>query len=141
MKQIKQIVILIYMMVLCGCSHLNSDFQCPMKPGVRCESLDQVDRQIDQGRIGKINNSVKSNFSNVQLVSATTPITPLPIYYKGDVRANCSKPLRYGETVMRVWVAPFEDTAGNYHQESDIYTVVKPAHWINYPFKESADEE
>lgn len=137
MGKLKQIVILIYVTsLLIGCSNLNSDFQCPMKPGVRCESLDQVNKQIDQGRIGK-------NVSNhSQSVSSNTIMMPsLPPYYKGDVNVNMSEPLRYGETVMRVWVAPYEDTAGNYHQESDIYTIVKPAHWINTPFKESAGEE
>src|SRR5579872_3289212 len=136
MRQVKQIVILIYVMgFLAGCSSLNSDFQCPMKPGVRCESLDQVDRQIDQGKIGK------NVFSQPESVSANTATGLLPSYYKGDVSINGLEPLRYGETVMRVWVAPFEDTAGNYHQESDIYTIVKPAHWIDSPLKESAGEE
>jgi len=137
MTKIKHIIYLTSMtLLLNACTSLNSNFECPMKPGVRCASLDQISSMVDRGEIGK--SSLKSPIP----YSSTIAQTSSPSYYKGEFSLSNHEPLRYGETVMRVWVAPYEDTVGNYHQESDIYTIVKPAHWIGYPPKElNGDEE
>ncbi|SRR5579883_1054164 len=135
MKQIKIILILtLCSSLLSACCSMNSEFECPMKPGIRCESLDQVNARVDRGEIGK--SSLSSS-----CVKCTNSISRCPLFYKGGMVRGGREPLRYGETVMRVWVAPYEDTSGNYHQESDIFTVVKPAHWIGYPPKESKMDE
>ena len=42
-------------------------------------------------------------------------------------------PVRYGETVLRVWIAPYQDKDGNYYQPVTLYTVVKGGHWIGAP--------
>jgi type IV conjugative transfer system lipoprotein TraV len=49
-------------------------------------------------------------------------------------------PLRYQETVLRVWVAPYEDKEGNYYQPTTLYTVVKPGHWVGNPPKAVSDD-
>lgn len=121
--------------LLNACCSLNSEFECPMKPGIRCESLDQVNARIDRGEIGR------PPLSSTPCCGKANNLTPTPVAYKNEINIGKREPLRYGETVMRVWVAPYEDTAGNYHQESDIYTVVKPSHWIGFPPKESNEEE
>lgn len=128
-------IFLIYLMstVLTGCSSLNSEFECSMKPGIRCESLDQVNSRVDNGEIGQ---------SNLKMTRMDVPVTngngatnyPL---YKDSACLSQREPLRYGETVMRVWMAPYEDTSGNYHQESEVYSVVKPGHWIGQPPKQT----
>lgn len=134
----KLILILPVIILLSGCAEMNSKFDCPMKPGVSCASLDQVNAKVDRGEIGSspmpestYHASVKnSSFSRTRLIE--------PAYFTSpDVR----KPLRYGETVQRIWIAPFEDKSGNYHQESDIYTIVKPGHWIGYPVKSINNDE
>ncbi|MHB1948908.1 MAG: type IV conjugative transfer system lipoprotein TraV [Gammaproteobacteria bacterium] len=136
MSQSKIVLIIISAMLLNACSSLNSNFECPMKPGVRCESLDQVNAQVDRGEIG---NACPSCVTLRQPISY--PNKTSSYFYKNEINLRNREPLRYGETVMRVWVAPYEDTSGNYHQESDIYTVVKPSHWIGYPPKESNTSE
>ncbi len=35
-----------------GCAEADSKFDCPMKPGVSCSSLDQVNAKVDRGEIG-----------------------------------------------------------------------------------------
>ena len=45
------------------------------------------------------------------------------------------QPVRYGETVQRIWIAPYEDTEGNYHQDSFMYSVMKGGHWKGNPVK------
>jgi len=122
--------------VLFGCSEMNSQFDCPMKPGIRCESISSINARVDRGEIGHTK-------------SISTPnnkMPAMPIYKDSSIGRYHylarGEPLRYGETVQRVWVAPFEDKQGNYHQESDIYTVVKPGHWIGTPLKEiNAEDE
>lgn len=133
--KIISILMLITLLLNACCSNLNSDFECPMKPGIRCESLDQVNARVDRGEIGK------PSLSSTPCCCKANTLIPTPVVYKSEINFRRGEPLRYGETVMRVWVAPYEDTAGNYHQESDIYTVVKPSHWIGFPPKESNEEE
>ena len=42
-------------------------------------------------------------------------------------------PVRYGEGVMRLWIAPYEDTDGNYHQANRVYSVVQEGQWMHNP--------
>lgn len=117
---------------LSGCETTNSNFDCPMKPGIRCESLDQVNAHVDRGELG-----------NEELNRTPIYITPIQEQQNHHCTyANClqRKPLRYDETVMRVWIAPYEDREGNYHNESEVYSVSKPGHWIGYPVKELGSE-
>lgn len=115
--------------LMVGCSSLNSQFDCPMKPGVRCENIDSVNARVDRGELGQANIAYppieyKSNF-----------------HYSRNHYLSKEHPLRYAETVMRVWIAPFEDTAGNYHQESEIDTITKSGHWAGHPLKGTVGDE
>jgi conjugal transfer pilus assembly protein TraV len=51
------------------------------------------------------------------------------------------EPIRYGETVQQIWLAPFEDTAGNYHEPSIVYIILQPPHWIGVPTKAIVSED
>lgn len=128
MKEIAIIILLTSF--LCGCSGISSQFDCPMKQGIRCESIDSVNARVDRGEIG--GGTIMSPVSS----SSAQPISYKYPAYSGFSSFKNGEPLRYGETVMRVWVAPFEDKEGNYHQESDIYTITKSGSWIGAPLKE-----
>jgi len=133
--KIINLIILLQTILLTACSSLNSSFDCPMKPGVRCENLDQVNAQVDHGELGASNINTTSQHPSVQdMMNDKSPSS-----YKEVGYLQKGEPLRYDETVMRVWIAPYEDLSGNYHQESDIYSVVKPGHWIGYPPKKSSE--
>ncbi len=125
------------MILLSGCAEMNSKFDCPMKPGVSCSSLDQVNAKVDRGEIGS-STTEPTDYTSVKNNSFNQTQSMKPVYM---VSPSVRKPLRYGETVQRIWIAPFEDTSGNYHQESDIYTISKPGHWIDYPVKSINTEE
>lgn len=117
------------LLALTGCAGMNADFTCPMKPGHMCRSLDDVNRLVDQGNVGSNTDAIsesKSSAKNSQHVQ--DDVTPYPIAIP-----NLGDPLRYGESVLRVWVAPYEDKAGNYHQPSVMYAVVHPGHWMGSP--------
>lgn len=128
-------VLLVASSLLTGCAGLNSKFDCPMKPGVMCESLDKVNTQVDQGVLGGSEGSdcptCHAHSASASQVSVNPNFrTPYPM-----AAMNPGDPVRYGETVMRIWFAPFEDKDGNYHQPNIIYTVIKPGHWIGQPVK------
>lgn len=38
---------------LSGCADVNSNFQCPLMPGVHCKSLDQINRMVSAGELGR----------------------------------------------------------------------------------------
>ena len=126
-------LILISLIGLVGCSSsLNSAFDCPLTPGVVCKSLDQVNAAVNRGELGKdscigkncISNKSKNNRTTTNIFS-----TPYPMIMK------TGEPLRYGERVIRVWIAPYEDDVGNYHQGTIINAVAKKGHWIANPPK------
>lgn len=136
----KIIYMMILMIFLPGCAEMNSKFDCPIKSGVRCMSLSQVDAKISQG---KISHSAADESNNNRNHFNTNELT-YPSSQKNIVSTKqgvLKTPYRSHETVQHIWVAPFEDIAGNYHEENHIYTVTKPGHWINDPVKEINDTE
>lgn len=124
MKPRYRMWLIMTIVLLSGCSGMNANFDCPMKNGVRCESLDQVNARVDRGDIGR---------GEMQSVSLqATQQNPVNRHVQARL-VVAGEPLRYGETVQRVWIAPYEDTSGNYHQESEVYTVARPGKWIGNP--------
>lgn len=118
------------LLLLSSCAEMNSKFDCPMKAGVSCESLDQVNERVDRGEIGSAKEM--AGRSTLQTMSYDPlPQTPCASFGK----CSTHPPLREGESVQHIWVAPFEDQSGNYHEDSSIYTVVKEGHWISRPLK------
>ena len=111
---------------LSACSSMNSSFDCPNKAGVSCKSLDQINGMVDSGQI-----QGRSSMGGSELANNSSQFEGYPnvaAYYPGA-------PIRYGETVQRIWLAPYEDTEGNYHQDSLMYAIVKRGHWIGSPQK------
>lgn len=120
------IFITIAVVTLSACSSMNGSFDCPNRAGVNCKSLDQINGMVDAGEIHEdINATERDDSFNKKEFDA----------YPNQVTYQPGTPLRYGETVQRIWIAPFEDTEGNYHQDSVMYAVVKGGHWIGSPVK------
>lgn len=111
---------------LSACSTMNSSFDCPNKAGVNCKSLDQINGMVDTGQIRGQSDIGGSSLDVNSPVFEAFPVTTS--YAPGQ-------PLRYGETVQRIWVAPYEDSEGNYHQDNLVYAIVKGGHWIGKPVK------
>lgn len=117
-------------LLLTACSSMNSNFDCPNKVGVLCKNLDQINEMVDRGQIQGQSHTVSNTARDTSTASTFQPFMTVANNYSGA-------PLRYGETVQRIWVAPFEDTEGNYHQDSVIYAIVKEGHWLGQPIKAS----
>ena len=44
-------------------------------------------------------------------------------------------PIRSSEHVQQIWIGPFEDTDGNFHEPSYVYKVIKQGDWVGEPVK------
>lgn len=117
---------------LSGCASKNGDFTCPMAPGHLCSSLDEVNTMVDQGRVGGSNSSIASAATVAQMAAADVTGYPIGTMQPGD-------PLRYGESVQRIWIAPYEDQDGNYHQANTVYSIAQPGHWLGSPPRATED--
>lgn len=119
----KTLFTLFICLCLTGCASMNADFECKMKPGVKCTGLDDINKMVDQGKLGNkrtVNEKADANaFGNFS--------TPFPMTIKAG------EPLRYGEQVIQVWIAPYEDTGDYYHQQSYLNVIAKTGHWIGDP--------
>ncbi len=134
-RQMKKIVVVLPLLILLSsCAEMNTQFDCPMTSGIRCESIDSVNSRVDHGDMGRLSTSSASD-KNRQAMPVYKNVLPVTPKYSAK-----NAPPRSRETVQHVWVAPFEDKEGNYHQESDIYTVTKPGSWVGAPLKETNDD-
>lgn len=123
------VLLIILAFFLTSCSSMNSSFDCPNCAGVMCKSIDQINGMVDSGQIRGRTQTPNENISSNS--SPNTEFQPYSVtsgFYPGA-------PLRYGETVQRIWIAPFEDTEKNYHQDSYMYAIIKDGHWIGQPVK------
>ena len=124
--------------LLTGCTGMASDYNCPngMGEGAKCRSLSAVNKMVKQGEI-KPNDKADS--------ASVTPIEGQVNYKNGyNIETpTAGEPIRYGDQIQRVWIAPFRDKDDNYYEGSYAYVVVKKSHWIGQPLEaiQSDDEE
>ena len=108
---------------LTGCSMIGLDaqksFSCKAPPGIGCSSLS-----------GVYANAVAGNLPD----STSRPAT---VYGKKDQGKSTvvgeapatGAPLLSEPTVLRVWIAPWEDSRKVLHDQSFLYAVAEPGHW------------
>lgn len=111
-------------LTLTACSTMNSNFDCPNKAGVMCKNLDQINSMIDSGQLPQ---NPKVGY---QKIDTSVYRDSRFQYYFDQPESYSRKPLRKKETIQRIWIAPFEDQEGNYHQASYLYTIIKSGRWI-----------
>lgn len=126
MKQnVAKIIGVITIFSLSSCTTMNAQFDCPNQAGVSCQSLDQINRRVDNGEIkGRMSSATgtlyamprQEEFSSAEFLSK---------------KSNLQIPLRSRERIQRVWIAPYEDSEGNYHEASVLYEVVQGSHWMS----------
>lgn len=121
----KLFFLLLPSLFLSGCVAMNNDFDCNKIGGIRgCVSLDEVNSMTDQGTLGQKQSSKTTNTTTNRNISG---------YLNGI--PNIGEPVRFGDTIQQVTIFPYEDTDGNYHEASVIYSVLKQSHWIAHPPK------
>ncbi|WP_430732438.1 type IV conjugative transfer system lipoprotein TraV [Vibrio vulnificus] len=132
-KPIKSKVSMIWVsaLLLSGCTSIGSDeYSCSGIPdGVQCMSARDVYAATNDGTIprsvkpgedpvsGEIANSLSTGDSVID--NYVTPRLP-----------NRPVPIRTPAQVMRIWVAPWEDTNGDLIVTGYVYTEIEPRKWV-----------
>ena len=133
------VVISILSIMLSGCMGIGSSFDCNMDSGGRCAPMYQINRMASRGSFSssetatdkpyEINKSMfalKKGSSAKQNILGETPSSSNSLR-SNPLRSNL---LRSNEKTQQIWIGPYEDANGNYHEGSNIYTVVKKSEWI-----------
>lgn len=129
-------------MALVGCASAGSStFSCPSPSTGMCSSVGTVDTMV---KTGQLNNTSNQSSANTQSASVNTGndatgsfgnfSTPFP-----DSVITPGAPLRIQEQIMPIWIAPYQDKEGNYHDAATLYTIVHPGTWAGNPVPEVAD--
>ncbi len=131
-KLIKIIPAIALIVSVAGCTGMNGNFGCNATAGDSCSSVSEINAKADAGYYAN-QNSASQPFSYKQ--TNTSPggyqgVTPLP-----------GEPVRFGERVQRIWLAPYQDSANNYHEPSYVYTVLQQPHWLGLPANEIDNSE
>lgn len=93
----KKLMFLIPVLMLTGCSTYQEGFDCAAVPGVGCKSITQVDRLIDQGKIG---------------VDEALPF---------ESKSLNPQPLSPRAKGVQAWLAPYEDENGTWHDSQTLF--------------------
>jgi conjugal transfer pilus assembly protein TraV len=120
-------ILLIALSSLGGCAGMNSEFACNARAGDSCTPVSVVNKNAEAGRYDNINNA-SAQQSHTFVSQLNYPIKPQNVKYSSLI---ANEPIRLGETIQRIWLAPYKDTEHNFHEESYVYIVLKKAHWID----------
>jgi len=117
MKETFGVIILLFLFILLtGCSSTGKHSDCHLSsagPDGKCDS--------------------------VSLINATKNAKDGDKFYGYPINSFEGKPIRKGENVQQIWIGPYEDSDGNYHEPSYVYSVIKKGIWIGEPVKEIQD--
>lgn len=94
-------------LLLNACTSLNDKFDCPAPQGGSCKRMDEVYAMVNGEK-------------RLAVVAVRNPLI---------IRNGAN----HKEGVMRLWIAPYEDTDGNYHQANQVYSVIRERPGIYLP--------
>lgn len=101
----------------------NDKYACKAPDGVLCTSV-----------AGVYSNSVQNNLPSQRLekppASPATKSTPPGRTVPSAMPAGDGTALRSTPRILRVWIAPWEDTDGDLHEQSFLYVVVDSGRWL-----------
>lgn len=104
---------------LSGCVGLESKFDCNVDSGGRCAPMHHINQMANYGFF----NNEKKPY-RVKGAAALEDTQYVKIN-------NESKPLRSNEKIQQIWIGPYEDSNGNYHEGENVYTVIKKGGWVH----------
>lgn len=120
---------LLSLMLLTACSTVSESFDTEATQGVGAKSISQVNAMIDKGEIP----GVKAGGDTGDVNTVITPIlstAPLPHASAEPIVLSDNTVIhRQPEKVMRIWIAPFQDGSGNFHEASVVHSLQRPSFW------------
>jgi conjugal transfer pilus assembly protein TraV len=124
----------------------SSDYACAAPPGVSCMSVTGISanaaknnlpalraRATDEtGKSGEKPDGQKKDDDAPRLVAynASAPTGAERVSPKGMDAPYSGAPLRTPPRVLRIWMAPFEDTDSDLHDQKYLYVTVHTGRWL-----------
>lgn len=109
-------------LLLSGCSIYKEDFSdCGPDKGIPCKTLPEVHRIVNE----QLGYSSDSAYTPPVVFPADTK----QINHEQIVMSDKSIIERAREEHLRIWIAPFQDDQGNFHEASVVHSVIRPAFW------------
>jgi conjugal transfer pilus assembly protein TraV len=115
-------------LLLAGCVNMSglsgeSSFACKAPDGVTCASLSGVYANVVAGNTPrKAKSGEAAETSGATAQGKGTGIM--------GYAPSSGEPIRSPQQVLRVWIAPWEDTDGDLHDQSYTYVVVRESEWL-----------
>ena len=106
----------------------SSQFTCPAPDGVSCSSLSTIYAKAVTNDLPMLRNGDNGDGGEKSEVADKKGAN-----YHEDIIGRAPEsgsPIRTQPKVLRVWLAPWEDTDGDLHDQSYIYVVIDPGRWI-----------
>jgi conjugal transfer pilus assembly protein TraV len=109
-------------LLVSACSVGHEEFDCPNSVGgYGCKGMKEVHELVNQRQNGEI----------VAPVIKDIPARNLSVHQ--IAQSDDSMISRSKEEQLRVWIAPFQDEQGNFHEPSVVHTVVRSGYWQMNP--------
>lgn len=115
----KQVFVLIAVLNTTACALYSKEFDSKYENGVGCRSISEVNQMVDDGTLKGSEEKQYSTFTYSENEKLSKPI----------ILSGQSMLQRVKEEHLRVWIAPFQDEQGNFHESSVVHTVIKPGYW------------
>ncbi len=120
----------IAILALTACSSVSESFDSEATKGVGAKSISQVNAMIDQGKIGAVVGGVLGDLAHTQVVAPVIVQNPVAIANSETiVLSDHSVIQRQPEQHLRIWLAPFQDMQGNFHEAAVVHTLQRPSFW------------
>lgn len=116
---------------LTGCANTlsgldgGSRFACKAPDGVTCSSLSSVYANAVADNLPALRQQEKPELSHNQ--------SPIPATKQGGIvgsTPSSGDPIRAQAKVLRIWVAPWEDSEGDLHDQAYLYVMADPGRWV-----------
>lgn len=124
----KRILITALAVVLAGCSSFSgldasTQFACKAPDGILCESMSGIyANAAAQNLPGQRVHRTPATGPQAQPAASAPALLPRPL--------SSGTPLRTPPRVLRVWIAPWEDSDGDLHDQSYVYLTVDTGRWV-----------
>ena len=120
-----------------GCSSFSglagskSELACKAPDGVLCTSVSGIYANSLADALPGQQEKGQEKPETAKAAKDAAPV-PAPGYFspRDLTTPNSGDPIRMAPLVLRVWIAPWEDTEGDLHDQHYLYTVVHQGKWL-----------
>jgi conjugal transfer pilus assembly protein TraV len=130
------LVLIILSALAQGCSWIGlgkSEFACPggSTDGVRCLSAREVYKATEKSDVVRVANPDEPTSATSAAATSTAIQPAIPSRNESYPVPTIGQPMpiRTQAQIMRIWIPPWEDDAGDLHADGFLYTEIEPRRW------------